>query len=223
MLFNQIATSMIGRQVEINKAGHQGKFVVVELSQKTGKMKDGKDGSYVILNDIINDKEMELHPRAAKILFDKGETDGMTLLADVNSAADQQQFDEIVSELVVPTIETKPFDQKQFIQDCVNAVLIEDQQLTLEQRFTEDKTDTNYPIFGEKFETTTEQPKQKDAATTEPKINKKSVAVAIAKKGLETGAKRMDTIALMISEAGLTKPGASTYYQNVKSKLKGWT
>lgn len=222
MSFNDIAASMIGRKVTNAATGRT--TIVGELSNKVGKLKDGKEGSYVILFDLVNDKEIELHPRKAHILFGKGAVEDMTLLEDVNSAADQEVFEAACAELPKAAeiiVSAKPFDVKAYVEECINAVLVEDQQLTPVDRFAEDKLDTNYPIFGEQF-STTEQSNVKPVVKGEKKVTKKSLAVAIAKNGLATGAERKDTIALMISEAGLSKAGASTYYQNIKSKKIGW-
>lgn len=58
----------------------------------------------------------------------------------------------------------------------------------------------------------------KRVATTKPKNSgKKPLAVALITKLMAKDASRKDIIAELVSEIGLTAPGASTYYANVKN------
>lgn len=55
-------------------------------------------------------------------------------------------------------------------------------------------------------------------ATVEHKVTKADLARAIYAEETGKGTTRKDVIARMIVEAGLTKAGAGTYYQNFRNK-----
>jgi hypothetical protein len=62
------------------------------------------------------------------------------------------------------------------------------------------------------------------AATTKPRNSgKKPAAVALIVKMMADGASRKEIIAKLVDKVGLTAPGSSTYYANVKNKAPGWT
>jgi hypothetical protein len=59
----------------------------------------------------------------------------------------------------------------------------------------------------------------KRVATTKPKNSgKKPAAVALIKEMMANEATRKEVIAELVAKVGLTAPGASTYYANVKNK-----
>lgn len=62
------------------------------------------------------------------------------------------------------------------------------------------------------------------AKASTPRTNsKKSAAVALITKMLANDNDRQTILAKLVAKCGLTAPGASTYYANVKNQTPGWT
>lgn len=206
--------NMIGREVEINKAGTVGVFTVQGTSDKMGKLKNGQDAAYTILFDISNSKTFELHPRSAETLFKKGEDSGLKLLPVV-----EKTTEEVVA---APVVKNEKQDLKDFVLACMNAVLIEDTELTSVEFDNSDKLDNNYPDFSLKYNSAVPVVTVKQVVPKDKKISKKSVAIGIVLKSVAEGKTRKETIALLMTDANLSVHGASTYFYNTTSKQPGW-
>ncbi len=58
---------------------------------------------------------------------------------------------------------------------------------------------------------------KKEQKPEEKKVNKMATAVIVFERLQKQGKQRKDIIAAFMSEVGLTKAGASTYYQTIKN------
>lgn len=75
--FATLAAGFLGLAViGTDKAGTATEYKIARLDTKMGKLKDGSEAEYVILQRADDENVViALHPRSAKKLFDKGEAD----------------------------------------------------------------------------------------------------------------------------------------------------
>lgn len=92
-----------------------------------------------------------------------------------------------------------------------SGVMLTEAVFGVEQQEAEPAAEEMAPV-----DATADQPEgQQEQPAAEPKVSKKSQAIAIFNANADKA--RKEVIEMMVTEIGLTKLGAATYYQNIKS------
>lgn len=236
--------NLVGRTVlaEGKDGNADTRYKIASLStDKTGTMKDGTKGEYVVLQrEDDTAVVMNLHPNAAKKLFTKGEDSGLKLLDEqvAETAVTSEQaapVADLPTEVAVEGNSAEPAAEQAApvdTQEAAAELTTDEQEAVASELAAEQAGETTVAESTEvKVEETAPSAPTSEGAAPEVKADnsaepaaevpaeptKKDRAIVIVKAGLAAGKARKDIIAQLRTDLEMGVPGASTYFQNVKS------